>query len=201
MKLNLRFNSFQAENDISDMKIIDLFPENKKAIEQIAVMLVEAFKEHWADAWRNVEAARKEVEESFAEDRISRVAIDEDETVLGWIGGISMYNGHVWELHPLVVNPKMQRHGIGRELVKDLEEKVKQRGGLTLFLGTDDEDEMTSLSGVDLYENTFEKISNIKNLKQHPFEFYQKLGFKIVGVMPDANGLGKPDIYMAKRIV
>jgi hypothetical protein len=29
---------------------------------------------------------------------------------------------------------------------------------------------------------------------------YQKLGFVIVGVMPDANGPGKPDIYMAKRV-
>lgn len=29
-------------------------------------------------------------------------------------------------------------------------------------------------------------------------EFYQKMGFAIVGVMPDANGIGKPDIYIAK---
>jgi len=29
---------------------------------------------------------------------------------------------------------------------------------------------------------------------------YQKCGFVIVGVVPDANGLGKPDILMAKRI-
>jgi aminoglycoside 6'-N-acetyltransferase I len=38
------------------------------------------------------------------------------------------------------------------------------------------------------------------NLRGHPYAFYQKIGFVIVGVMPDANGLGKPDIYMAKRI-
>jgi len=182
------------------MKIIDLQPENENAIEQIAVILFDAFKEHWASAWQNVESARKEVEESFAPDHISRVAVDDKGNVLGWIGGISMYDGHVWELHPLVVNPKLQKSGIGRALVEDLEEQVRVRGGLTLFLGTDDEDEMTSLSDIDLYENTFEKISNIKNLKGHPFEFYQKCGFKIVGVMPDANGRGKPDIYMAKRI-
>lgn len=33
-----------------------------------------------------------------------------------------------------------------------------------------------------------------------PHGFYEKLGFMIVGVMPDANGIGKPDIYMAKRV-
>ena len=31
-------------------------------------------------------------------------------------------------------------------------------------------------------------------------EFYLRVGFHIVGVIPDANGFGKPDILMAKRI-
>jgi hypothetical protein len=42
--------------------------------------------------------------------------------------------------------------------------------------------------------------AKIKNLHRHPFEFYQKAGFSIVGVVPDANGPGKPDILMAKRL-
>ena len=67
-------------------------------------------------------------------------------------------------------------------------------------MGTDDEDNMTTLSGVNLYPNIFEHIGKIKNLRGHPYEFYQKCGFVIVGVVPDANGLGKPDIYMAKPV-
>ena len=112
----------------------------------------------------------------------------------------SLYDGHVWELHPLAVTAAMRGQGVGRALVNDLEAIAKARGGLTLWLGTDDEDHQTSLAGVDLYPNVLEHVTAIKNLRRHPFEFYQKLGFVIVGVMPDANGLGKPDIFMAKRI-
>jgi aminoglycoside 6'-N-acetyltransferase I len=68
-------------------------------------------------------------------------------------------------------------------------------------VGTDDEDNLTSLGGIDLYPNPLDHLSRIENLRGHPYEFYRKLGFVIVGVMPDANGFGKPDIYMAKRLV
>jgi aminoglycoside 6'-N-acetyltransferase I len=37
-------------------------------------------------------------------------------------------------------------------------------------------------------------------LNRHPYEFYQKMGYTITGVMPDANGIGKPDIFMSRRI-
>ncbi|EPU1074472.1 aminoglycoside N-acetyltransferase AAC(6')-Ia, partial [Klebsiella pneumoniae] len=40
----------------------------------------------------------------------------------------------------------------------------------------------------------------IKNIKNHPYEFYQKCGYSIVGVIPDANGKRKPDIWMWKKI-
>jgi len=59
---------------------------------------------------------------------------------------------------------------------------------------------MTTLSGVDLYPDVWPHIRSIRNLRGHPFEFYQRCGFVIVGVVPDANGYGKPDILMAKRV-
>lgn len=183
------------------MQIIDLDPKNEQVISQVAQMLVDAFREHWPDAWPTLEDAIKEVHESFEEDRISRVALDDQGNALGWIGGISQYDGNVWELHPLVVRPDLQGTGIGRELVADLENQVRERGGLTLLLGSDDEDNMTTLSNADLYSNLPERIASIRNLRRHPYEFYQKLGFVIVGVVPDANGPGKPDIIMAKRLV
>jgi len=183
------------------MRIVDLVSTDVSAIRQVAELLVVGFATNWPFAWPDMESALEEVRESFGTGRLSRIAVDEDGTVLGWIGGISQYRGHVWELHPLVVRVSQQGKGIGRALVADLEVRVKERGGLTITLGTDDESDQTSLSGIDLYPNVWEHVARIRNLKQHPYEFYQKQGFVIIGVMPDANGPGKPDILMAKSVV
>lgn len=182
------------------MQIIDLCPDSLDAIQQAAALLVEGFREHWPNAWPNLDSALEEVQESLGADRISRIAVDDSGAVLGWIGGIKQYDGNVWELHPLVVRSDCRGQGLGQTLVADLEDRVRERGGFTLWVGTDDEDNMTTLAGVNLYPNVFEHIAKIQNLRSHPYEFYQKCGFVIVGVVPDANGLGKPDIYMAKPV-
>lgn len=177
------------------VKIHDLKSENIVWIKQISKILIDTFGEKNEDDWE------QEIYESFDLDRISRVCIDEiTNEAIAWIGGISQYNGNVWELHPLVVKKEYRYKKIGSLLVKDFENQVKKRGGLTIWLGTDDEDNRTSLSNVNLYDDIYYHIKNIKNYKMHPYEFYQKMGFQIVGVMPDANGIGKPDIYMAKRV-
>jgi aminoglycoside 6'-N-acetyltransferase I len=181
------------------MRIRDLQPDDESLITQIAAMMVAAFRDH-SPAWPDLESALDEVRESFAPDRISRVAIDDAGNAVGWIGGIRQYDGNVVELHPLVVEPARQGQGIGRALVADLEDQARDRGAHTLWLGTDDEDGRTSLSGVDLYPDVWEHVRRIRNPGRHPYEFYQRCGFVIVGVMPDANGPGKPDIYMARRI-
>jgi aminoglycoside 6'-N-acetyltransferase I len=163
-------------------------------------MLLETFRNISPEAWPDMDAAMHEVQDSLGPSRLSRVAVDPDNSVLGWIGGIPQYRGHVWEVHPLVVRPEDREKGIGRALVQDLEALVRQRGALTLWVGADDESGQTSLSGVDLFPNPLKKLANISNVSRHPYEFYLKLGFELVGVMPDANGPGKPDIYLAKSL-
>jgi aminoglycoside 6'-N-acetyltransferase I len=182
------------------MKILTLSPDNDTLIQQAAQLLVDAFREHWPDAWPTLEKGLEEVQEMLERERICRIAVDEQGILLGIIGGIPGYDGNVWELHPLAVQPSRQGQGVGRALVEDLEKQVRFKGGLTITLGSDDEDGMTSLSDVDLYESLWEKIRDIRNYKNHPFEFYQKMGYVITGVVPDANGRGKPDILMGKRI-
>jgi aminoglycoside 6'-N-acetyltransferase I len=178
------------------MKIIDL---TSTYITQLAQIVVEGFL-GVTTAWKTLDLALEEVQDSLEDDRISRIAIDETDTVIGWIGGIKQYDGHAYELHPLVVHPAWRKKGIGRLLVEDLEKQVVLRGAKTLYLGTDDEMGLTSLAGVDVYPNVLDKLRAIQNLKNHPFGFYRKMGFEIVGMIPDANGFGKPDLFMAKRL-
>ncbi len=180
--------------------ILDLDPNNVTQIKQAAQLLVDGFKTFAPSAWPDLPAALQEVHEALETGKICRIALDDAGTVVGWIGGVPHYHGRVWELHPLVVDPTQQGKGIGRALVQDLEALVRQRGGSTIMLGTDDEVGQTSLSGVDLYPTIAHHIQTIRNLDHHPYLFYQKCGFVIYGLLPDANGFGKPDILMAKRV-
>lgn len=180
------------------MEITDLDPHDEAAIAQVARIVVEAFRGH-TPSWPDLASAEATVRETLGDRRVSRVA-REGTVVLGLIGGFSRYHGHAWELHPLAVDPARQSGGVGRALVADLERQVEARGATTLWLGTDDEDGRTSLSEADLYPDPLEHLAAISNPGRHPYEFYLACGFSIVGVIPDANGPGKPDILMAKRI-
>lgn len=182
------------------MKVINLHPEDTALIHQAAALLVEGFKDTGSTSWPDLEAGLEEVRESLQADRLSLAAIDESGVLLGWVSGIREYDGHAWELHGLVVKAELRGQGIGRALVAALEERVRELGGTTIYLGTDDENYRTSVSGTDLYPNVLENLLEIKNPGNHPYGFYQKVGFTIVGIIPDANGLGKPDIFMAKRV-
>lgn len=182
------------------MYITDLDPDDGSLIQATAALLHAALGEGWPD----LDSALEEVYDSLQPGHVSRVALDDDDHVIGWIAAIPQYGEppHVtaWELHPLVVDPSRLGQGVGRALVADLEQQLVGRGAVTLFVETDDEDGSTSLSGVDLYADPFAHLRAIRNLNRHPYEFYQKCGFTIVGVIPDANGFGRPDILLAKRL-
>ena len=181
------------------MRIIDLQKTESQHIRQVAEILNVSFHGHCPD-YEDMSDALKKVTESFDDHELSRIALDDDGSVLGWIGGIRMYNGNVWEIDPLVVRKDTQGKGVGKALIEDFEELVGGMGARTIWLGTDDEDGRTNLGECELYPDVLGKAKNIENLGGHPFDFYQRMGFEIVGVLPDANGLGKPDIYMAKRV-
>lgn len=165
--------------------------------EQAAEVLVEAFR-HSPFAWCDLESAREEVATFLMPERIAFVAA-EDEIIVGWIGAIK-HSAQMWELHPLAVRPHAQGNGIGRTLVETLEAQARREDVSTIWLGTDDDFGGTNLFGENLYPNVLERLRRLRVVSRHPFVFFEKMGFVVVGVFPDASGNAKHDILMAKRV-
>ena len=183
---------------MSGLTIEDLSASDSARIEEAANLLHTAFSP--LGVWATMAEARREVLDSIGADRISRVARRDDGAVIGWIGAIREYDGLVWQLHPIVVDEKNRRFGVGRALIQDLEAILTARRALTLWAGSDDLAGETSLGDVDLYADLPEKLHAVQSWGGHALPFYRRLGFQIIGVMPDANGPGRPDIFLAKRL-
>jgi aminoglycoside 6'-N-acetyltransferase I len=176
--------------------IASLDADDGPALAQCAQLLVDGFRTLAPDAWPTLERARETVDECLAAGVV--LVAHDGGTVAGWIGAQPAY-GRVWELHPLVIAEAMQRHGLGRELVAAVERQAAARGALTMVLGSDDEIGLTSLFGLDVYPDPLMHLERL-TCTEHPVVFYRKCGYAIVGITPDASGLGKHDIQMAKRI-
>lgn len=162
-----------------------------------ARVMADAFA-HISDAFDG--AFAEEVDSFLTDgDRAAFAAVERGK-VLGWIGRIGGGYASAWELHPLCVDPAMQRCGIGAALTAELEARARAAGMLTLYLGTDDEFGGTNLSGQELFPGVAAKIASVAETSGHPFAFYRRQGYEIVGLLPHANGFGKPDILMAKRL-
>ena len=169
-------------------------------INELAHLTYLAFKAH-APNWLPSETdAKRQVLRATESDRISQVLLSPDATPIGWIGVIPIHHGRIWEIHPLAVSPTKQRQGYGSMLVREVERLASERGVLGLMAGTSDETGATPLYGIDLYQNPFAVLSKLTGAEHHPVTFWRKIGFTIVGVVPDAEGRGKPAISLAKRI-
>lgn len=149
--------------------------------------------------WPTLKDAQEEVH-SFANRDGELVFAVEDEKVVGLCGFLRNYP-YAYEMHPLAVAKEYEGRGIGKLLLSHIESLAKQEGALTMYLGTDDELEntQTSLRDSDLYTNYVNHLSNFSP-NNHPSRFYMQHGYHVLGAIPDANGKGKPDIYMGKKL-
>ncbi len=181
-----------------DARIIALEAVPAPQREEAAALLLNAFA-HAPWAWPDLPAAREEVATFLGNpDRLGFAALD-GRRLAGWIGGIR-HSRFTWELHPLVVDPSLQRLGYGTALVDALEGAARDAGVGTIWLGTDDDVGGTNLFGRDLYPDVLEHLMDLAPAAGHPYTFYLSRGYTVVGVLPDAGGFGRPDIVMAKRI-
>lgn len=79
--------------------------------------------------------------------------------------------------------------------------RARSEGVLTLFLGSDDDYGGTTLFGRDLGPDVVGNIATIQMTgRRHPLTFYRRHGYEVVGLLPDVNGAGRPDIMLAKRL-
>ncbi|MEM7362820.1 MAG: GNAT family N-acetyltransferase [Pseudomonadota bacterium] len=182
-----------------DVNILDLRPEDTDKIEQIAQFLFACFRKYSPTWLPDMAACHEEIKESFASNRRSRVLMDAEDRAVGWIGAIT--DDHLWEIHPIAVKPEAQRAGYGLRLVEDVCTLASDSGAVAIWAGTSDETHSTSFSKIDLYGDTTRAFSAFEAPDDHPLRFWSKTGFSIVGVQPDEEGLGKPGIHFAKRLV
>ena len=184
----------------TETEIVDLRVTDGTIIDKLAPLVHEAFLAH-APGWLpTVAAAKDEIWESLEPQKISRVLLDAEQNPLGWIGATPRSRGRVWEIHPMMVAVSAQGKGYGLRLMRDIEALASQCHALTLEVGTSDLTNATTLSGIDLYANPARAIADLRTLKRHPVAFYMKIGFKVVGILPDAEGVGRPAITLAKRV-
>jgi len=184
------------------VRILDLAASAPEVHDAVAALLSDPQAWDQGPLGWDADGARAEVAAALTPGRIARVALGDGE-VLGFAGAIDQYDGHAWELHPLVVAPAARGTGLGATLLADIEGTVAGRGGCTLHLGTDDQSHTTTVADRDLYGDVPGAIAGLATrpgAPRHPFEFYRRCGYTVVGLIPDANGPGLPDILMAKRL-
>ena len=173
--------------------------ETENTKNQAAEILYKTFTGINKDAWPDMETALIEVNECIEEPNIC-IGLKIADELIGWVGLRPMYKT-TWELHPMVVKKEFWGKGYGKILIDELERIAVEKSIIGIFAGSDDETFSTSLSDKEITsENIFNEITNIKNYKNHPYEFYQKCGYIITGVVPNANGDRKPDIFLWKDL-
>jgi aminoglycoside 6'-N-acetyltransferase I len=164
--------------------------------EQAAALLVESFNN--PRGWPTSTMAREEVSRVIGEG-FARAAID-GATLLGWVGGLPSTRARLGAApHRGAAKDLAARHwtraGRGLRVRGGPSRRAHGHPRHGRRLG------YTSLAGVDLYADVPRYVPSLHDLgHDHPFLFFRKVGFVVTGVMPDANGRGRPDIYMSKPV-
>lgn len=185
----------------TDARLVDLSPDDGALIEALVPISVRAAAMN-APRWLPTpERARAEIVSVAAGPGVCRALVEGD-VPRGWAGAAPCHES-AWELHPLLVDPDRHGGGLGRRLVADVERLAAAAGALTMDVSTSDATGATTLSGVDLFADPLGALARLDVLDPavgHAFRFWQRAGYVVVGVLPDAEGPGVPSIRLAKPL-
>jgi hypothetical protein len=79
--------------------------------------------------------------------------------------------------------------------------RALSEGVQTLFLGSDDDYGGTNPFGRDLWPDVVSHVAATgATARGQALIFYRRHGYEIVGLLPDVNGIGRPDIMLTKRL-
>jgi len=174
---------------------------DRELLATLASLSHRAGQQHSPNWLRSVDGAMQEIQQASEEGILTSVAFDNG-VPTGWIA--AQHHGYgSWEIHPLLVDPAAGGRGYGKILVQDIERKIRSHGGISVFLSTSDATHSTNLSDVDLYSDPLEALRKIDVRDTdcgHAYQFWQRVGFTVVGVIPDAEGCGVPSINLAKKL-
>lgn len=117
----------------------------KKHVEEISKMYVKSFNmPPWNEEW-TVETASKRILQIMSCDASYGLAVYEDSQIVGMILGYEeqFYNGILFQIKEFCVDINKRKGGLGTEILKEFEKRVKQRGadGIILYTSRDDSTE------------------------------------------------------------
>lgn len=141
------------------------------------------------------------LEISQNDDAFTFIALNLAGEVCGLIGASAEASSLVAHVHPFAVDPPFQRRGVGRALLNALEAAAARRGFSTLILAMDDEAGLTSLAGRSLFPDPLAPMTRFIPPASHPSAFLRRLGFALTGVVPEAAGPGRPELWFAKSLI
>lgn len=126
---------------------------------------------------------------------------EESERVIAFVGVLRHVFPYAYQIEPLIVKEPFRGQGVGGRLLELIEFKLKDEGVRTLFITGPDTTGETSLYNKDLFdgEGIVHHLSTV-DYGHEALSFYTKRGYQVSGVIPEANGAGKPEIMLAKRI-
>ena len=180
-----------AAPDASDTKLVD-------ALSRLTYDSARSHNPSWLPTLQD---AAETVQDALSPKTVCRVLMD-GEKPIGWVAATPQEHG-VWELHPLLVAPAHQRKGHGKALVAEIERLALAQGARTMILSTADAVRATTLGGIDLFVNPLAALADIDvtdSKAGHAYQFWVKVGYSLVGVLPDAEGPGIPSIQCAKLL-